>query len=115
MSTNQIKLITIAIFIILVVAFVVFKPGVKAVQAVNSTDEATIAAYKKNCLMCHGPTAAKLYDPELPHEEQIEAILKGKKGAKPPPMPAYETKGINAEQAAALVEYMKGLRAAATD
>jgi len=40
----------------------------------------------------------------------VQIILKGKKAEKPPHMPAYETKGINAEQAKALLDYMKSLR-----
>lgn len=75
-------------------------------------DAELAAIYKKNCVMCHSPKAEKAYDPAMPLEEQIAAILKGKKAAKPPHMPAFETKGITAEQAAALAEYMKSLRAA---
>jgi hypothetical protein len=37
--------------------------------------------------------------------------LKGKKAEKPPHMPAYESKGVTAEQAKALVDYMKQLKA----
>ncbi len=43
-------------------------------------------------------------------EEQVEAIMKGKKGEKPPFMPGFESKGVTAEQALALAEYMKALR-----
>jgi hypothetical protein len=32
------------------------------------------------------------------------------KGEKPPSMPAYESKGINADQAKALLDYMKSLK-----
>lgn len=116
MNTNKIKLIAIALFLIPMLALIVFKANTTAVHAINAdSDEATIASYKKNCMACHGPTALKLYDPELTMEEQVEAILKGKKGQKPPHMPAYETKGINAEQALALAEHMKALRTPATD
>lgn len=113
MNIHKIKLIAIALFVFPILGLIVFKTNPVAVHAVS--DEATIASYKKNCMACHGPMALKLYDPELPMEEQVEAILKGKKGQKPPPMPAYETKGINAEQALALAEYMKALRTPATD
>ena len=37
-------------------------------------------------------------------------VLKGKKPEKPPNMPAYEEKGINEDQAKALVAYMKSLK-----
>ncbi len=113
MNIHKIKLIAIALFVLPMLALVVFKTETAALQTV--ADEATIASFKKNCMACHGPTALKLYDPEVPMEEQVEAILKGKKGQKPPPMPAYETKGINAEQALALAEYMKSLRTPATE
>ena len=52
----------------------------------------------------------------LPQSRKIKinglqnAILKGKTAAKPPNMPAFEAKGITAEQAKALAEYMKSLR-----
>jgi hypothetical protein len=60
--------------------------------------------------MCHSPKAEKFYDAAMPEEEQIQAVLKGKKGEKPPNMPAFEPKGMTAEQAKALVEHMKKLR-----
>ncbi len=113
MNIQKIKLIVIALIVFPMLGLVVFKTNPTAVHAVS--DEATMAFYKKNCMACHGPTALKLYDPALPIEEQVEAILKGKKGEKPPHMPAYEPKGVNAEQALALAEYMKGLRTPATD
>jgi hypothetical protein len=38
-------------------------------------------------------------------------VLKGKKVEKPPHMPAYAEKGVSAEQAKALVDHMKQLKA----
>jgi mono/diheme cytochrome c family protein len=72
-------------------------------------NEALATIYKTKCAACHSPKAEKLYDPAIPVEEQVTAILKGKKAAKPPHMPAFEGK-ITAEQARALAEYMKSLR-----
>jgi mono/diheme cytochrome c family protein len=60
--------------------------------------------------MCHTPKAEKFYDPSRPEEEQVQAILKGKKGEKPPYMPAFEEKGITEDGAKALVTYMKTLK-----
>jgi hypothetical protein len=40
----------------------------------------------------------------------VEAVLKGKKGEKPPNMPAYQEKGITEDQAKALVAHMKSLK-----
>jgi mono/diheme cytochrome c family protein len=79
--------------------------------AVKKIPDAELAAmYKAKCAMCHSPKAEKSYDPAMPIEEQVAAILKGKKAAKPPNMPGFETKGITAEQAEALAGYMKSLR-----
>jgi mono/diheme cytochrome c family protein len=75
------------------------------------SNEELAALYKSKCAACHGAKAEKLYNAAAPLEEQATAILKGKKAAKPPQMPAFETKGIAAEKARALAEYMKSLRA----
>jgi len=81
---------------------------------VKKIPDAELAAiYKKNCAACHSPKAEKSYDPAMPIEQQTEAILKGKKAEKPPNMPGFEAKGMTAEQAKALAEYMKSLRAPA--
>jgi hypothetical protein len=48
----------------------------------------------------------------LTDEQLVEAILKGKKPEKPPNMPAYGEKGVTAEHAKGLVEYMKQLKSA---
>ncbi len=66
-------------------------------------------AYKK-CVACHGPKAEKKFDLAKSDDEHVQIILKGKKAEKPPNMPAYETKGVTAEQAKAMVDYMKSLR-----
>ena len=70
------------------------------------------AYYKAKCVACHGPKVEKKFDPSLSDEQYIDAILKGKKPEKPPNMPAYGEKGVTAEQAKALVDYMKQLRSA---
>jgi hypothetical protein len=68
------------------------------------------AAKYKQCVACHGAKAEKKFDPAKTDDEHVQIILKGKKMEKPPHMPGYEAKGINAEQAKALLEYMKSLR-----
>lgn len=78
---------------------------------VVADDTATI--YKTKCAMCHAPKATKAFDLEKSDEHHVNAILKGAKAEKPPHMPEYETKGIDAEKAQALVTYMRSLRAAA--
>ncbi|HKO60403.1 MAG TPA: cytochrome c [Pyrinomonadaceae bacterium] len=69
-------------------------------------------AYKAKCVACHGQKAEKKFNPSLTDQELTDAILNGKKPEKPPNMPAYGEKGITAEQAKALVDYMKGLKTA---
>lgn len=69
------------------------------------------AYYKAKCVACHGQKAEKKFDASLTDEQYIDVILKGKKPEKPPNMPAYGEKGVSAEQAKALLDYMKQLRA----
>ena len=70
------------------------------------------AFYKAKCVACHGQKAEKKFDASLTEEQQLDAILKGKKPEKPPNMPAYGEKGVTPEQAKALLDYMKQLRTA---
>jgi mono/diheme cytochrome c family protein len=63
--------------------------------------------YKSKCFACHGATAEKKFDATKADDVLIQTVLKGKKAEKPPNMPAYEEKGITAEQATALVQFMK--------
>src|SRR5689334_25262744 len=76
----------------------------------NVQDFDAAKTYKGKCVACHGPKAEKKYDPARPDHEQVQAVLKGKKAEKPPNMPGYESKGITADQAKTLVDYMKSLR-----
>lgn len=107
MNTDRLKLFVTAFFTIPIIAVLMFssKPLGRAVQA-----EGEDVAYKTKCAMCHSPKAEKLFDPAKTDEELVDTIMKGKKGEKPPFMPAFETKGMTAEQAKALVVYMKNLR-----
>ena len=78
-------------------------------RAARAEDE-TAATYRAKCFGCHGAAADKRFNAALPEQEMIDAILKGKKAEKPPHMPAYADKGITADQAKALVDYMKQLK-----
>ncbi|MFM9904317.1 MAG: c-type cytochrome [Pyrinomonadaceae bacterium] len=109
MRTNRIKLFAIIFFAIPVLLLTVFKTTPVKVGASTIDDPAT--AYKAKCLACHTPTASKFYDPAKPDDEQVQAIMKGKKGEKPPYMPGFEAKGMTEAEALGLVNYMKGLRA----
>jgi mono/diheme cytochrome c family protein len=84
--------------------------GVLAQGEVQVSDPA--AFYKAKCLACHGPRAEKKFDSTLPDEQLIDIVMKGKKPEKPPNMPGYADKGVNTDQAKALVEYMKQLKTA---
>jgi mono/diheme cytochrome c family protein len=72
------------------------------------------ASYYKDgkCVVCHGQKAEKKFNAELKDEELLEAVMKGKKPEKPPNMPGYEAKGLTAEQAKAMIAYMKQLKSA---
>ena len=72
-----------------------------------TTDDDTAALYKTKCFACHGATAEKKFDATKADDELLQVVLKGKKMEKPPNMPAFEEKGITADQAKALVAFMK--------
>lgn len=81
-----------------------------AVPARTATQEDSAALYKSKCVACHGATAEKKFDATKADDELIQIVLKGKKLEKPPNMPGYEEKGVTADQAKALVAYMKSQR-----
>jgi len=81
-----------------------------AVRAANQEQFDAAATFKAKCVACHGAAAEKKFDATLPDADLVQFLLKGKKGEKPPNMPAYEEKGINEEQAKALVAHMKSLK-----
>lgn len=110
MRNKKAKFIAITLFAI-PTALVLWLGGTPNVTASAAPEDAA-AIYKAKCAMCHTPTASKSYDPAKPEAEQIDAILNGKKGEKPPYMPAYKDKGIDEAGAKALVTYMKSLRSA---
>ncbi|MCM3900557.1 MAG: cytochrome c [Pyrinomonadaceae bacterium] len=82
---------------------------VRAHSDVQASD--TAAFYKAKCVACHGKSAEKKFDSSLPEEQLIDIVLKGKKAAKPPHMPGYGDKGVSSEQAKALIDHMKQLKA----
>ncbi len=82
----------------------------ETVTDAQTEDAATY--YKAKCVVCHGAKADKKFDSSLSEEHLVDAVLKGKKAAKPPHMPEYESKGVTPEQAKELVIYMKQLKTA---
>lgn len=83
---------------------------IAAVPARTAPDADSAALYKSKCFACHGATAEKKFDATKPDADLIQTVLKGKKMEKPPSMPAYEEKGITADQAKGLIEFMKSQR-----
>jgi mono/diheme cytochrome c family protein len=73
---------------------------------VAAQDADIAAVYKAKCSMCHGAKSEKFFDPAKIDDQLAEVVLKGAK----PKMPAYEEKGITADQAKALVALMRQLR-----
>jgi len=105
---DRLKKITIALFALPLLAVLLLNPAV--VQPQTPADPSDPAAfYAAKCKMCHGPKAEKLFDATKPDADLVQVVLKGKPD-KTPKMPAYETKGVNEEQAKALVAYMKSLK-----
>ena len=80
-----------------------------SVRAHASADDAA-ATYKAKCFACHGAKAEKKWDSTQPEDQMVQSILKGKKAEKPPNMPGFEEKGIDADQAKALIAYMKSIK-----
>jgi mono/diheme cytochrome c family protein len=106
MKTFKMMLVAI-VALVLVAGFALISA---AARANNAQDFDAAAIYKAKCQACHGAAADKKFDTTLSDADLVQAILKGKKGEKPPFMPAYEEKGINEEQAKALVAFMKSLK-----
>jgi mono/diheme cytochrome c family protein len=106
---RQVKNIAITLTAIFLFG-VIFYTLASAQGEAQASDPA--AFYKSKCVACHGQKAEKKFDASLTEEQQIDAILKGKKPEKPPNMPAYGDKGVTPEQAKGLLDHMKSLRSA---
>ena len=105
------KTLKIMMLTTLVAMFVAGFALISAAAGPNNADDFDAAAtFKAKCVACHGQTAEKKFNATLTDADLVQAVLKGKKPEKPPNMPAYEEKGINEEQAKALVAYMKSLK-----
>ena len=81
-----------------------------SVPARTTSNDDAAALYKTKCAMCHGATAEKKVDKTKADDDLTQTVLKGKKLEKPPNMPAFEERGITADQAKALVGFMKSLK-----
>jgi mono/diheme cytochrome c family protein len=103
MKLNKTKKLGIAAF----AAAAVVSVGLLPTPARSANQGDAAATYTAKCVACHGAKAEKKFDAALPEADLVHAILSGKKGAKPPNMPAYSEKGISEDQAKALVAHMK--------
>ena len=109
MKIAYLKRLGAAVAVATVLALVFLVAGAAQTETVKFTDAASYYKDAK-CVVCHGQKAEKKFSVELKDEELVEIVLKGKKPEKPPNMPAYEAKGLTAEQAKAMVDYMKSLK-----
>jgi mono/diheme cytochrome c family protein len=107
MTIDQLSKYVAAPAILLLLAVLLLDTGPAPAQA-SVQDFDAAATFKGKCAMCHGQKAEKSFDPAKEDAHHVEAILKGLKSK--PPMPAYEGKGINEEQAKALVAHMRSLK-----
>ena len=103
---KTLKLMTLTTVVVMLVAGF----ALISARARNEQDFDAAATFKAKCVACHGATAEKKFDATIADADLVQIVLKGKKGEKPPFMPAYEEKGINEEQAKALVAHMKSLK-----
>ncbi len=110
MKITHIKFAAIFFFVMPVLLLMILKapPAKGAGRLIDDPG----AEYKAKCAACHAPNASKFYDPAKADGEHVQAILKGRKGEKPPYMPGYEAKGMTEDGAKALAAYMKALRTA---
>ena len=112
MKIANLKYTGIPVGVLMLVA-VIFLGSGAAQTDVPAAKFTTPENYYKDakCVTCHGKRAEKKFNTTLTETEMLDAILKGKKPAKPPNMPGYEAKGLTADQAKAMLEYMKTLKA----
>lgn len=107
MKLNQMKKLGIAAF----AAATLVSIGLLPAGARSASEGDAADTYKTaKCVVCHGVKAEKKFDASIAEDEMVKAILTGKKGEKPPNMPAYAEKGISEGQAKALIAYMKSLK-----
>jgi cytochrome c553 len=113
-TVNRLKKLALLLTLpLLATAILNSMPTAQAGTALDDFDAATV--FKAKCAMCHGAKAEKKFDSTVPDEQLFQIVMKGKKGAAPPFMPEYESKGLTADQAKALIAHMKQLRVAAAE
>lgn len=108
---NQLKKLAVALVMLpLLTALVLNSASVRTRAASDQPDAAAMFKDFK-CSICHGEKADKKFDAAKTDDDLANIVLNGKKGDKPPFMPAFATtKSMTPEQAKALVAYMKSLK-----
>jgi mono/diheme cytochrome c family protein len=81
-----------------------------AARSKTADDFDAAATYKAKCQACHGAAAEKKFDATIADADLVAIVLNGKKGEKPPFMPAFSEKGVTEDQAKALVGLMKSFK-----
>lgn len=109
MKIAHLKNTGIAVGVLILFAMIFLVSGAAQTDTVKFTDAASYYKDAK-CVVCHGQKAEKKFNSDMKEEELVEIILKGKKAEKPPNMPGYEAKGLTADQAKAMIAYMKSLK-----
>lgn len=104
-TVNNLKRLAIALVALPLLATVLL--GSSTTKAGAAPDDFDAAAFfKAKCAMCHTAKAEKNFDATKADDVLVQTVLKGNK----PKMPEYESKGVTADQAKALVAYMKSLK-----
>jgi mono/diheme cytochrome c family protein len=109
LSVSRLITLTVGVFGLSLLAALLLAPAPVRARATAYDPFDATATYKAKCVVCHGAAGEKRFDKTKADDPLIAAIMAGKKGEKPPNMPAYGEKGITADQAKALVAYMKQL------
>jgi len=105
---SRAKLIAIALVMLPLLTIAALSAAAPPAAAAPQDFDAA-AVFKAKCAMCHGQKAEKKFDAAKADDALATVVLKGKDDVLPK-MPAYETKGVTPEQAAALVAHMKSLK-----
>ena len=108
MTIARLKITLFGVCILTVFALIFLVSG--AAQTDFKYTDATTYYKDAKCVVCHGQAAEKKFNAEDKDEELVKIILQGKKPEKPPNMPAFEPKGLTADQAKAMVDYMRSLK-----
>lgn len=103
--TRVIKTVVASVLMALVALF-----WFASARTLASADDGAAMFKDNKCVICHGAKADKHFDSTKTDDQLIETALKGRKAEKPPNMPAFGEKGVTADQAKALVTYMKSLK-----